>query len=61
MKAIALVSFVGAVNGFPGQEVEIADQAVYDDLLQAGYIKAAGEGTEEPKKPAPKKKTTKEK
>lgn len=56
MKAIALVSFAGVVNGFPGQEVEIADQTVYDDLLQAGYIKAAGAETEEPKKPAPKKK-----
>jgi len=56
MKAIALVSFAGAVNGFPGQEVEIADQAVYEDLLKAGYIKAAEAKNEEPKKPAPKKK-----
>lgn len=56
MKAIALVSFAGAVNGFPGQEVEIADQAVYEDLLRAGYIKAAEAKNEEPKKPAPKKK-----
>ena len=48
MKAIALVSFAGvAVNGFPGQEIEIEDKAIYDDLLNAGYIKAAGEKAKE--------------
>ena len=56
MKAIAALSFAGVVNGFPGQEIEIADKAVYDDLLRAGYIKAAGANDEEPKKTAPKKK-----
>lgn len=56
MKAIAIVSFAGVVDGFPGQEIEIADKAVYNDLLKAGYIKAAGASEEESKKPAPKKK-----
>lgn len=50
MKAVALVSFAGIVNGFPGQEIEITDKSVYNDLLNAGYIKAVGEKTKTKKK-----------
>lgn len=39
MKAKVLQSFSGAtVTGCVGSVIEIADKAIFDDLLKAGYI-----------------------
>lgn len=51
MKAKALVSFAGAVSAGIGDFVEIADKAVYEDLIRAGYIASLEDS------PAPAKRT----
>lgn len=38
MKFRALVSFCGVVTMGKGEIAEITDKAIYEDLLQAGYI-----------------------
>ena len=46
MKAEVLTSFSGTLVGTRGQEIDIADEAVFKDLLQAGYIKPVKEKAE---------------
>ena len=38
MKYKVLVSFGGKVNGTAGKEIEITDEVISADLLNAGYI-----------------------
>lgn len=57
MKVRALVSFSGVVSMRKGEEREIYNQAIINDLLQAKYIEALEkpEKKEEPKPPAKRK------
>lgn len=50
MKYRAVVSFSGAVSMAEGEIAEIADKAVSEDLLNAGYIVAAEEHKNESKR-----------
>lgn len=50
MKYRAVVSFSGAVSMAEGEIAEIADKAVSEDLLNAGYIVAAEERKNESKR-----------
>lgn len=38
MRAKVLTSFAGVCSGIPGQEIDITDKSVYEDLLRAAYI-----------------------
>lgn len=61
MKAKAIVSFAGVkYSAIPGQEIEIAEKEVYDDLLRARYVEPVKE-EKEPVKPEAKKPAAKEK
>jgi hypothetical protein len=53
MKAICLTSFFTQdISGTIGQEIEITDQKVFDDLVKSGYIQPIENPTEtEPKMP----------
>ena len=46
MRAKVLTSFVGTVVGTRGQEIDIIDKSVYEDLLQARYIEPVEEAKE---------------
>jgi len=46
MKAKVLTSFSGTLVGTRGQEIDIVDEVVFKDLLQAGYIKPVKGKTE---------------
>lgn len=50
MKYKAIVSFSGVVSMAEGEITEIADKAVSEDLLSAGYIVAAEERKNESKR-----------
>ena len=41
MRIKALCAFSGVISMAAGEELEYENQTVIDDLLQAGYIKAA--------------------
>ena len=49
MVCIALKSFVGAVCMRRGEQKDIQDEAVYTDLLRAGYVKPADDKDAEAK------------
>lgn len=38
MKVKALINFAGIITMKKGDEIEINDKAIYEDLLQAGYV-----------------------
>ncbi len=50
MKYKAVTSFSGTVSMAEGEIMEIADKAVSDDLIQAGYIQAIEEPKHEGKR-----------
>ncbi len=50
MKYKAMTSFSGVVSMAEGDIMEIADKAVSDDLVQAGYIQAIEEPKHEGKR-----------
>lgn len=50
MRYKAVVSFSGIISMAEGEITEIADKAVSDDLLDAGYIVAAEEQKNESKR-----------
>lgn len=50
MKYKAMTSFSGLVSMAEGDIMEIADKAVSDDLIQAGYIQAIEEPKHESKR-----------
>lgn len=50
MRYKAVVSFSGIISMAEGEITEIADKAVSDDLLDAGYIVAAEEQRNESKR-----------
>lgn len=50
MKYKAVVSFSGVISMAEGEIAEIADKAVSDDLLNAGYIVEAEERKNESKR-----------
>ncbi|MCF0149154.1 MAG: hypothetical protein HUJ77_12255 [Clostridium sp.] len=56
----ALVSFAGAFSMYPGQEREIDDEQIANDLINAGYVEEVQAGqkkkTEEVKAEIKKKK-----
>ena len=60
MKVRALRSFGGAMNMSRGQEADIKDMFIVDDLLKAGYVEAIENGepdqNEPEKEEKPKKK-----
>lgn len=37
-KVKVLKGFIGSISGNHGQEIEIEDQKVIDDLVQAGFV-----------------------
>lgn len=43
MKYKVLVIFSGKITAYTGEEIEITDQTIADDLLQANYITKAEE------------------
>lgn len=43
MRAKALTSFAGVYSGVPGQEIDITDKSIYEDLLRAAYIEPVDE------------------
>jgi hypothetical protein len=52
MKAIVITSFfTQGISATQGETIDIQDQKVFDDLLKAGFIKAAeSENTQEPER-----------
>ena len=62
MRIKALCSFSGVISMAAGEELEYENQEVIDDLLQAGYIRAAPAVThkKEDGKPGRKKAVTKD-
>lgn len=58
MKVKALISFGGKISMSVGQVKDIKDEAVYKDLLCAGYIEPYAQEAEIVEKPVEKPKTT---
>lgn len=62
MKAEALTSFAGMkYSAIPGEVIDICEEEIYKDLLNAGYIKPAEDKKIEEKTGAKPKATTKKK
>jgi hypothetical protein len=60
MKAICLTSFFTQdITGTVGQEIDIQDQNVFDDLLKSGYIREVENQSEAEPKPSKRKATDK--
>lgn len=59
MKAKAIASFAGLkYSAIPGDEIDICEKEIYEDLLSAGYIEPAEGGAKQRRRPRAKPKAT---